>query len=773
MEIVGPADPVITNEEIIAKYDSDISAMLKACADPQFDMERQIQINAARQNWMMIKGNHFTAPDIVDSQYGEVTDFVSIFGGDDGNTPGADVRLCPPINKIGGDCWKFVAVMGQNAPKVKAFADDPASVESIDAAHAADVNIRDLWRKNKIDRRWKALPFHQFVTGPAFLRGVWNTDARKYGQTSEPNIEIQTGPDGLPHPVEVGEPLIYANGDAELKIYSIIEVSTPFESEELGDWLHCEVMMSKWALLSRYPGRDGKPGPLDEWRDGDVPDSDMQTSSAVASEARDATANPSGIGRPKKPGYWRFNEHWIDPYLFEAAPSKTFREALKRQFPKGLYVARVGSKTVDLDNVGILENWGVCKVGRGHRINERPIMADAVPITRAMDDLIGMALETVLRAITKTIMDTQLMDRETARKNDATPSEIIFTALPVDGDINKRIAQIPPARLGDQVLPLYDRLGAAMDNNTGIKPELTGGGQAAPTFRQEKQRKDQALMQLAPSADEARYAAEQAAEVLVKLRSKYGTGTVKAQRPGAYGSETDIADMADLKDDGWHAESDDNFPMSNSDRRDSLFSMLKEFPPEVQQSLSILDSINIEETIELLQIPGYESVMAEQKEKTLSDIQALLLEQPLPGQPGPDGKPGPDQPSMPPDSYDNHQIVAHLMAIWLISKTGRKASVSNPNGFKNVVARQSAEMLAAQPPQPPPPPPVKPSVALSLKLEDQPNLIGPVMEASGIHMPQPPVIQPPNSPDMAAPQPVVPDTQANPIAPLPPLKGPQ
>src|SRR5207253_6273700 len=144
-----------------------------------------------------------------------------------------------------------------------------------------------------------------------------------------------------------------------------------------------------------------------------------------------------------------------------------------------------------------------------------------------------------------------------------------------------------------------------------------GGGAPTQTYREAKQRRDQALMQLSPQADEMRFAAEEIAEVLVKLRARYGSGTVKAQRRGAYGVETDMADMAQLKETGWHAEANDDFPMTLADRRDSVFSLLKDFSPEVQSALSIIDPLNIEEIFELIQVPGFESTIKDQKEKTL------------------------------------------------------------------------------------------------------------------------------------------------------------
>lgn len=773
MDIVGPAPESLSNDEIIKRYDNALTQVIKAALDPQYDMERQVLINQARLNYQFVKGNHYNVPGEVASAYGDITDYVPFDGGGS-NEQGADVKLCPPVNVMGGDLYKFMAVMGQNAPRVKGVSDDPQDADSIAAAHNADVNIRDLWVKNHVDRKWKSLAFHQYVTGPAFIRGFWNTDAKKYGQSTEPQIDIQIGPDGSPMPVVVGE-ATYANGDAEMRIHSILDVSIPFEAEELrGNPLRLEVMLSKWALLSEYKGQDGQPGPLEKYRDGDVPDDDYSASTSSAQEARDASANPSGTGRARKLNQWRHAEYWIPPYLFESITDPDARQVIQTQFCDGLYIARVGSVTVKIDNRAVEDEWAVCRVGRSEKIHDRPIAADALPIQRAVDDLFGMAIETVLRAITQTIMDSQLIDREAMSTKEAVPAEIILTSLPVDGDIGKRIFQIPPARLGDQVLPLMNAARGFMQEITGIRPELSGGGQPTQTYREAKQRRDQALMQLAPQAEEMRFASEQIAEILVKLRAKYGSGTVKAQRKGAYGTETDVADMAQLKECGWHAEANDDFPMTLSDRRDAVFSLLKDMPPEVQQALSVLDPLNIEEIFELIQVPGFESAVRDQKEKVLADIQQLLNAQPIPAPPGPDGQPGPMQPSLPVDPFDNHAIVTSVVGIWLVSKTGRDAANANPQGHANVVAFWQAHQALANPAPPPPPPPVKANLALSARMEDFPGDLATVMSAAGINLPpSPQPAAPPAAPagpgDMGAPHPLgpAPVQQASPIPALP------
>lgn len=748
-EIKGPAPDALSNQDIIRSFDSSLTEITKAATDPTYDFERQTMISQARQQWLMVKGNPNPVLGWGPNDYGgQQASWIPFDYSQGQEETGADVKLCPPINFIGGDCFKFMAVMGSSSPRVKAVADDLRSPGDIAGAHCADTNIRDLWLKNKIDRQWKAAAFHLYTTGPCFIRGFWNTDPVKYGSTTEPKIGLIEGPDGLPIPVIEGEES-YANGDAEISFHSVLDVTIPWQADTLsGNYLCCERMMSKWALLAKYAGKDGKPGPLEQYRTTAPPDDHISGATVAAQEARTATTNPSQTAQAKRPDTWRLTEWWIPLHLLESVTSTEARDTFKQQFTRGLYIARVGDITVEIDDRDVTDEWTVCCVNRGEKIMDRPICADNVPIQRAINDLVGMSIETVLRAITQTLVDNNLLDRQAMSTKEAIPAEIILTAMSPDTDLRSKIFQIPPARLSDQAIPFLQALRVFGQDISGIRPELSGGGQPTQTFREAKQRKDQALAQLAPQAQAMREAAEDLARILVNLRAKYGSGIVKAQRTGAYGIETDTANMEDLTMEGWHPEADDQFPLTLSDRRDAAFTLIKEMPPEVQASLGVLDVLNIEELCELMQIPGFQSAIADQKKKTLQEIEELMQAGPVTNV-GPDGQPGDPQPSVPVDPYDNHVVGAAVKAKWMIANQDKKGTP----GFANVEASWATQNQMAQPPAPPPEPPVKGSLSMSAKMEDFPAMFKPMLAAAGVPPESLPGAAPPPGPPGPPPAP--------------------
>jgi hypothetical protein len=749
-------------------------------------------------NGEFVRGKHFLVPGSVDSPFGSYLDWQAFdpFSGVGASQQGGpQISVAPPVGVIAGMLYKYCSVMGSNAPKVKGIADDIHDQDSVQAANDADVSIRDSWQKQRIDHLWKTIAYHQFTTGPAFVRTLWNTDGTKYGTSTEPVIQIvRMGEEWGP---QVTDSVEYENGDAEVRVHSILEVSIPYEAMKLPcEWLRCEVMQSKWWLLKRYESKETDPetgqpipGPLEQYRDGDPPDDELNAASTTAAEAREAAVSPSGMGRVQRPNYWRYQEWWIEPFYFEAISDPKTRQVFKEHFPDGIYIAKVGNVIVDIDNRKMTDEWAVCRVNRANNIMERPIASDAMPLQRSLDDLFGLFIETVLRGVTRTLLSSGLIDREAMNTNEAVPGEFIQTLMPVDGDLDKMVKELQGPRASDQILPAFDRAKEMMEYITGIDPRISGGGPPTATYRESKMLRDAALAQLAPQAQAMRDCAERVAENLTRLRAKYGSGTVKAQRKSAYGTQTDVIDIANLQIDNWHAESDDNFPMTLSDRRDAAYSMMKEFPPEVQNALGIFAPTNIEELNELLQVPGFNSTTKSQFEKILGDIEQLLQAQPIPGPPMADGKPDELKPSVPLDPYVDHKIAVLVLGSWLVDN--QKVKNTNPMGFANVVAKFMDEQAAAFPPPPPPPPPVKGSLAIQAKMEDYPELTNEILKGVGLPgmPPPPPAPAPPPmppGPGIGAPGPIgapppgqqlpaAAPAMAAPIAPLnapPPLQGP-
>jgi hypothetical protein len=567
-------------------------------------------------------------------------------------------------------------------------------------------------------------------------------------------------PDGttLSVPFQSGT-IEYANGDVELHICNVLTVSVPYGKSSLEDceWLDYQYMESKYRLLSLY--RDA----LDADRENDQGDTSGTTEfSQMAQNARSAVEGPTKVPKGRRNNHWLHRRVWLRPEIFEGLKERPLRQLFRQKFARGLRVTYVKDRIVALDEERLTDVWAISKTGRGEFILDYPLCNDSVPIQKAINKFNNLALETVLRGVPKTLVNSALIDVEAWKKNATLPIELM-PVKPKDGEpLDRSVVTLQAAKFSEQLMPFNASMRETMQDISGIRPEIAGGGAPTSTFREARQRRDQALMQLAPPADEMRAAYEQAYTNGIRLRARYGNGRVAAPTV-SFGDTSDAFDMSELPATGWHVEADEAMPMSFIDRSDRLNTYLKEFPPNVQDYLGLLDPINANNALSLLQLPDFKTPMFDEREKVIGVIQKLLQEAPV-QQPDPmTGQPT-DMPTvMPEEHVDNYQFCADLVRKWCNSAAGRAASEKNPQGYANVKAyliQQDNKAAAAMAAQPPPPP------------DGGGNGGAPPPKAAGSPAgpPQPGAPNDPQTPQI--PSVFAPDSQEVPLPPLPPEGNP-
>lgn len=697
--------PRLTTDQLLGLLSDDLDKLVTEVISDEYQSERRIAVNRAKRNWRFIKGDHFLAPAWVDDGAGdEYADYISVDGSTEDN--GAKQKFCYPVNLVAGDCWTFVAVTGTSAPNVKCEADDLDSQDSIDAAKNADISVIDLKAKWNADELQPDLSFHQFTTGPSFGHTRYVTNGRKYGKTKVPKmgLEPQIGPDGsiAMVPVPVGEEE-YENGDVELSIYNILHVEVPFGKKKLEDcrWLRCRYLEDKYTLLGLYRKR------LAEFRNDDGRTGGKDAAANAGLEAQDATSHPSGSGKATKKGNWLFDNTFLDYEVFEGIQDPSKRKLLQEYFPNGLHATKVNDTWVDLEDENKNDGWSVCKVGRGEYIMENPIIHDEIPFQKAINDMFGLAVEMILRAIPKTIVDQAILSRKAAGENDPTPAEILFTIGNHSGDISKGIASLPMARFSDQLVPFINTVMRPwMQKVSGVRDELSGGGQPTSTYREAKQRKDQAMMTLAPCSNAHNKFWEKTYENGTRLRARFGSGQIKVTKDTGFGKSSETVDQEQLTEGLWHCEADEGVAMSFTERADRLLGLLKEYPPEVVSSLALTDIANISELLHLLQLAGFKSPMEDAYRKAVKIISQLAQEEPVQDIDPMTGAPT-MLPSIPLDDIEEDpSFFLQVAQRWMNSPEAEKVKLKSPAGYENVKARarqakqmsQAAMMAAAPPP---------------------------------------------------------------------------
>jgi hypothetical protein len=358
--------------------------------------------------------------------------------------------------------------------------------------------------------------------------------------------------------------------------------------------------------------------------------------------------------------------------------------------------------------------WSVCKTGKGDRILGEPWGNNMIPVQDGINDFFNMANEIILRSIPKTLVDSSLIDVNKIDENDPEIAEIILTKIQPGQNIGNMMAAFPMARMHDQLMPFAQLMRAMSREIGGVTEALSGGGQPSQTYRGEKQRRDQSMMQFAPFFGETLRFWETAYTNAVKQWSKYGSGSVKA--PSKQGQASLSIELASLATAGWHIEADEGIPMSYAEEVDRMLFLLNENNPAVIEQLQLLDPINSAQLYKMLGLQGFKSSTESSRQKSQKDIQKLLLEPPVPDIDPMTGQQVGELPSIPMDEFeDDPAIFSQLYREWcLVSQVDRE---KNPDGYANVRARGQQyqkkldAMMAAQamaggePPPPGGPPP--------------------------------------------------------------------
>ena len=690
----GPDSPEIEEEAKKA-----LAKLIKEEIESDEDAERLVAINRARRNQQFMKGNQFLAPKWnADGS----ADFASALAFD-GDGDGTQARFAYTANITRGDGMKYIAVVGQRAPNVIAVADDVDDNESVRNARKTNVAVRSLMRKWKAASKQKILAYNQWATGPTYGLTVYVSDELKYGVTEEPIIEQveRIGENGMPVsvPVQNGSRK-YPNGDVELHLFNILHVTHPFAArsvEECG-YFTIRYLEDKAKLLALYRDKLG-----DLTRDSSEPEGTSSANQLSADEAMDAAFSPNYIGNPKRKNRWSWGRTWLRPCKFELLKDVALRGYCQKTFPSGVKVVQLGDKVIELVPEKLDDVVVSCKTATDENIISDPLCEDSIAIQRACNDVIGLAVEIVLRGIPKTMVEAGLLDREALKRNEAVVGELIEVLRhPTGRKLEDALAKLPLAEFSPQLPNLLTLLRAWGQDINGIRPEIYGGGPPTNTFREAKQRKDQAMMQLQPSFDEMQRFWERVTENGARQLARFGTGIIKQKSEGSeFGAETEVVEIAELNTEGVHCEAEEGIPMTFSEEAGMLKELLSTLAPEVQQALGLLDPLNIPQVHRLLMpLPGFKIPQENELQKIEEQIKQLLemvpIEEldPLTGQPT-----GQFRPSIPPDDFeDDHMFVVQVIKKWCNSPRGIKMRKQNPEGYENVKAFGKAHMMMIPPP---------------------------------------------------------------------------
>jgi hypothetical protein len=620
---------------------------------------------------------------------------------------------------------KFIGAIGLRAPNVKAVPDDPEDEDSQRLTRLADTAAQILRAKWDIDQRNLELAMHLWKSGTTFGHTPYVSSGAKYGRTSQPQMEARsvTLPDGTAVDVpEVVGHAEYENGSVEVHLCNIFTVSCPFFAHDLTDtpWLTYEYDEHKGRLLQAHPELR-KLGSLENF-------GDDSASSGVGSVVRDTASSPMGVPTPRRTSRWRYTRTWLKPEMYEMVEdtqtsdalqpfvqTRLLRDGLKRFFPDGMKVTVVQGKLVKIENERLEDVWAMCKPESSEYIFADPIGQDLLQIQDLKNDMLNIAAETLERGLPLTFVHPDTVDTEQWASKQAQPCEIMPATPAVGSNLGDNFFQTTAARFSDQMEPWIQSVVAEARDIVGTTPAIYGGDDASQTAREAEIKKNAALQQLGVPWLNMRKFHSALHTNGVKQLARYGAGMMRSVKEGAQGYESLMLNVAELREDGWHFESEEAIPMSWGQMRDLLMFMMEK-PPQVLQAWGYGHPMNVAREQSLLGMTGWYTPGLDERDKVLEAIGRLVKGKAI-QKPMPDGSID-TQPSIPVDQFeDDAQTVVAMVKAWC-QKEGRRVRQMNPEGYANVVAWATAYAKMLNPPPPPPPPPPQPKLNISAKLPE-------------------------------------------------------
>jgi hypothetical protein len=685
------------------------------------EKEKVYQYSEARRHESYWRGLQYLKPVVRD---GVVVDYTPSGVVNPGTNQVQD-QYNTVVNVIRGDGRKFVAVLGQRSPNVKAAPDRSDNETMIRRSRKADVAAQFLRSAWKVDSKHRHLAMSLWKNGTTFGYTSWVTDRHKYGVTKEPQIEFVDkavgegaytcvqcgasvpesqmqgvcpgcgsgiGPESYMEPEMVPVPEVtsvqeFDNGCVELRICSIFTVTTPFYIENLHEapWLWYEYEEHKGSLMSAFPE-------LESMRLDEASASDSGTS-AQGRLSRDLASSPTGNQVSTRRNRWTFTRFWLMPcmYALLADSQKPIRQYLSTQFADGVRVTMVQGKVIRLDAERLTDVWSMCKPETSEYIYADAICKDFMPIQDVLNDHVNQGREMWERAIPATAVDPRIFDLKKLREHAGLPGEFIPTIPGVGARLQDSMYKLPVAEPNPQMMVFADALKEYGRENTGILKPIFGADSGNQTATEAEQKRTQALMQLNTTWNEMRDFWAATYQNGVKQLARRAAGEIKVN--GSVLTEDEIADLKELLEGGWHFEAEEAMPMTWNQKR-ALFWSIVDKGPEAWNFLGATHPLNAAYIQENLGMTGWKTPYLAARDKALDTIRLLLQGSPMVGPMG-------MEPSIPVDEFeDDHAFAVQVVREWAQDEEARRERERNQIGYANVIAwGMKHQMLAAPPVQ--------------------------------------------------------------------------
>jgi len=739
-----PAEPGPMSDTMAAEALSLCKSMVA-----ESDNSRRWQIQRVRKSRDYDNGRQWMVWSAERQQYLPLSDVPSsIYGIDDGNSEDDDPVYTWNLYRATGEFIRSVITGGP--PTVRFFpanADNPLDVAT---AKAANDIVEIFHRTNSIDQLLAQESFYLYNDGmyAAYVRHV--VDKQRFGEREEPIIEdvpkeISPGmyvcgncgsgnqqpacqscgmplgeesfvpPQTAMVPTQVGVNRV-PNGAEIIDLFGMLEVRLPPEARDLSDarYLVLQQEVDPSLVRALYPDMADK---INAKRSTiGIPEE------RIARQQQQAGSWMAGpfTGVDDKDNKVTYTRCWVRPQAFYGIDEKPKRDEFLKRFPDGAFFAFAGDTPLEDRNESMDDYWVLCWAYPGEGALRPSIGDPMLDPQDALNDLMDVEMQVARHSVPALFVAERAGGPAELGQPRGQGGRMYPVKRVTNDPIGASFFESSPSGPNPQGVGLRQEIfGNITQYLAGTLPGVTG--QSDPNLKTAKayaQAREQAMGRLAVIWRSMKEAHARIALLAVRhfIANRKGDVAFAEMTPAGFRNKT--IKYADLQGQIIaYPESDEAYPVSASDKREQLNSMLATGSPVLAAAVTSLENFDYYKSVQGLtglKLPGESA-----RNKQYREIEELLEGQPqqqeIPGEPQIDpntGQPLIDpmtgMPAMSPpqtielpsvpiyELTDDHQTEFLACQAWLNGDDAWDARKTNPMGHRNVVLHAEAHFKAMQ-----------------------------------------------------------------------------
>lgn len=673
-----------------------LSGFVRSACYADVTATRQATLRRLIRNNYFWQGYHYIAPLVANNNRTEWAPITNGgLPGDQGNT--GPRAYNNSLNFYKGDAKKLIGVLGRT-PNATASAINQRDDEAVMDAEAVNTLLDELRWHWDVEVLNSFLVFYMWTCGPVYGYTPFGADGRRFGITRIPrykfeSIELEPGVfENLPVLDGYDE---FSNGSVSLMLATDYEVIKPSRMKSLAEcpWFIYEREVHKATVLSTY-----KEAKENYQR---ISGSGIQDN--YGKTARDQAASSVAYNRPLSTNYWTESITWLMPSMydmleFEGTNNAELAAQLRLEHPDGCKIIFINGYPIRVESESMHEVWFECPAEVGHSLDEPALGDETARLNRGIDDMFNVLQEIAEKGNPITFYDPEVIDPTAISQHASNPVDYLPVMRGPGGDIRKGIHTTEAIEVPQSAIQLMEVAKMSMRENSGITPALSGSETKQQTLGEAEINRNMALL---PHNVTWNFIRRFWAGVYTngcRQLAKYGVS--KAYFGGARSNpvkEVEVARLRNILNGNWKIECEEAIPMTWGQIRAQSFQLMEQ-GPDMWSMIGLNDPRNVKAFLKSIGNRDFILPGEKQREKTLSDINLLLREQPTQQIDPMTGMPQMVS-SRPADEFeDDHALVVQIVREWAVDDAGRLAKAENPGGYANVIAWAKEHAVMAMPP---------------------------------------------------------------------------